>query len=87
MRNSKNLTFHIARHTFATTIILGNGVPIKSVSKMLGHKNLKTTQHYAIVLDRKVSDDMQQLHKKFQKNPSQQRLHTERSASVDSKFE
>ena len=83
----KNLTFHIARHTFATTITLGNGVPIESVSKMLGHKNLKTTQHYAKVLDRKVSDDMQQLHKKYQKNPSQQSLHTERSASVDSKFE
>jgi site-specific recombinase XerD len=83
----KNLTFHIARHTFATTITLGNGVPIESVSKMLGHKNLKTTQHYAKVLDRKVSDDMQQLHKKFQKIPSQQHLHTERSPSANSKFE
>jgi|GEM_PF-5628658 len=77
----------MARHTFATTITLGNGVPIESVSKMLGHKNLKTTQHYAKVLDRKVSDEMQQLHRKFKKNSSQQRLHTERSASVDSKFE
>jgi len=55
---SKNLTFHIARHTFATTITLSNGVPIETVSKMLGHLNLKTTQHYAKVLDRKVSDDM-----------------------------
>ena len=55
---SKNLTFHIARHTFATTITLSNGVPIESVSKMLGHRNLKTTQHYAKVLDRKISDDM-----------------------------
>ncbi len=58
---NKELTFHIARHTFATTITLTNGVPIESVSKMLGHKNLRTTQHYAKVLDRKVSDDMEQL--------------------------
>ncbi|MBP0905055.1 tyrosine-type recombinase/integrase [Mariniflexile gromovii] len=59
------LTFHIARHTFATTVTLTNGVPIKSVSKMLDHKNLRTTQHYAKVLDRKVSDDMRILKEKF----------------------
>ncbi|MBM6498348.1 site-specific integrase [Flavobacterium macrobrachii] len=61
----KELTFHIARHTFATTVTLTNGVPIESVSKMLGHKNLKTTQHYAKILDRKVSEDMQVLKDKF----------------------
>ena len=64
----KELTFHIARHTFATTVTLTNGVPIESVSKMLGHKNLKTTQHYAKVLDKKVSEDMQILRDKFSIN-------------------
>lgn len=43
---------------FATSITLINGVPIETVSKMLGHKNLHATQHYANVLDRKVSEDM-----------------------------
>jgi site-specific recombinase XerD len=63
---NKELTFHIARHTFATTVTLSNGVPIESVSKMLGHKNLKTTQHYAKILDLKVSNDMQILKEKFE---------------------
>lgn len=61
----KELTFHIARHTFATTVTLSNGIPIESVSKMLGHKNLKTTQHYAKILDLKVSNDMKLLREKF----------------------
>ena len=61
----KELTFHIARHTFATTITLTNGVPIESVSKMLGHKSIRTTQHYAKILDKKVSDDMELLRSKL----------------------
>jgi site-specific recombinase XerD len=61
----KKLTSHIARHTFATTVTLLNGVPIESVSKMLGHTNIRTTQHYAKILDIKVSEDMAVLKKKL----------------------
>ena len=62
---AKNLTYHIARHTFANDVTLSNGVPIETVSKMHGHRNLKTTQHYARILDIKVSEDMKQLRNKF----------------------
>jgi site-specific recombinase XerD len=54
----KNLTYHLARHTFATTVTLSNGVPIESVSKMLGHTSLRTTQVYAKVVEQKLSEDM-----------------------------
>lgn len=57
----KKLTFHVARHTFATTVTLGNNVSMESVSKMLGHKSIKTTQHYAKILDKRVSEDMTSL--------------------------
>ncbi|TMU50782.1 site-specific integrase [Flagellimonas algicola] len=62
---SKNLTFHMARHTFATTVTLSNGVPIETVSKILGHTRLATTQIYARVLDKKIGDDMDQLREKL----------------------
>ena len=55
---NKHITFHMARHTFATTITLSNGVPIETVSKILGHSELATTQIYARVLDKKISEDM-----------------------------
>ena len=62
----KNLTFHMVRHTFATTITLTNGVPIETISKMLGHTKLSTTQIYAKVIERKVSDDMKILRQKLE---------------------
>ena len=62
---NKKITTHIARHTFATTVTLSNGVPIETVSRMLGHTRLATTQIYAKVLEKKVSDDMQVLREKL----------------------
>lgn len=61
----KNLTFHMARHTFATTVTLSNGVPIETVSKLLGHTKIATTQIYARVLEDKLSHDMFELGKKL----------------------
>lgn len=62
---AKHLTFHLARHTFATTVTLTNGVPIETVSKMLGHTSIRTTQIYAKVVERKVSEDMRALREKL----------------------
>lgn len=62
---NKNLTFHLARHTFATTITLTNGVPIETVSKLLGHSSIKITQVYAKVVESKISQDMNLLKSKL----------------------
>ncbi|WP_416448348.1 site-specific integrase [Leeuwenhoekiella sp. A2] len=62
---NKKLTFHVARHTFATTVTLSNGVPIETVSKLLGHSKLSTTQIYARVVERKVSEDINVLKDKL----------------------
>jgi len=62
---NKNLTTHMARHTFATTVTLNNGIPIESVSKMLGHSSVKMTEIYAKMLDDKVEKDMNELSKRI----------------------
>jgi integrase len=68
---SKSITMHIAWHTFATSVTLGNGVPIETVSKILGHTSLKTTQIYAKILDKKISEDMDLLEAKLSKAKTQ----------------
>lgn len=59
------ILFHLARHTFATTTTLGKGVPIETVSKMLGHTNIETTQIYARITNNKISDDMKGISEQF----------------------
>ena len=71
---TKGLTFHLARHTFATTITLCNGVPIESISKMLGHTKLTTTMIYAKVVKTKISMDMALLQSKLEKNKNKKHL-------------
>ncbi|WP_309803995.1 MULTISPECIES: site-specific integrase [Chryseobacterium] len=53
-----DITFHTARHTFATTVTLNNGVSLETVSKMPGHTNIRMTQHYAKIQDKKIGKDM-----------------------------
>ncbi len=66
----KRLTFHLARHTFATTVTLANNVPIESISKMMGHTKLATTMIYAKVVNTKISKDMALLQGKLGKQTS-----------------
>lgn len=63
----KKLSFHTARHTFATTVTLANGVPIETVSKLLGHHKISITQIYARVIDSKLADDIDNLREKLKK--------------------
>ena len=63
----KNITFHVARHTFATTVLLSNGVPIETVSKLLGHTKISTTQIYARVVETKISEDISNLLERFKR--------------------
>jgi site-specific recombinase XerD len=63
--SNKNLSMHVARHTFATTVTLTNGVRIETVSKMLWHTSLKTTQIYARILNSKISADINSLHERL----------------------
>ena len=58
----------MARHTFATTVTLSNGVPIETVSKLLGHTKIATTQIYARVIEKKISEDINELRDKLNKN-------------------
>jgi site-specific recombinase XerD len=62
---SKHLTYYVSRHTFGSTVTLGNKVSIENVSAMMGHSTIKQTQHYAKVLDVNVMDDMQKLISKY----------------------
>lgn len=64
----RDLNTHLARHTFATTITLTNGVPIETVSKMLGHSSIRTTQVYAKVIEQKIGEDMDRLQTRLTAN-------------------
>lgn len=66
----KNISFHVARHTFATTVMLSNGVPIETISKLLGHTKLSTTQIYARVVESKISEDIKNLLERFEQKRS-----------------
>ena len=63
----KNLTTHTARHSYATSVCLANGVSLENVAKMLGHSNIKMTQHYARVLDSSILRDMMQVERAIAK--------------------
>ena len=61
----KPVSFHLARHTFATTVTLSNDIPLETVSKMLGHSRITMTQHYSKVIDKKIAKDTEKLFEKY----------------------
>jgi len=63
--NFKALSFHMSRHSYATTVCLSHGVPIETLCRMMGHKNISTTQIYAKITNQKVEEDMQALEKRI----------------------
>ena len=62
----KNVTWHMSRHSYATTVCLSNDVPIETLSKMLGHRSIRTTQIYAKITGEKISRDMELLSQKIE---------------------
>ncbi|WP_194766467.1 site-specific integrase [Tamlana sp. I1] len=79
---TKHLTFHVARHTFATTITLLNDVPLETVSKLLGHTKLSTTQNYARVVEKKISKDMSRLKQVLKENEHKNNVRPPKFGSV-----
>ena len=69
-RSEKKLTFHVGRHTYPTTICLMNGVSLETLSKMLGHRSIRTTQIYAKITAEKVSRDMEKLAQRIEQMES-----------------
>jgi site-specific recombinase XerD len=67
----------VARHTFATTLTLLNDVPLETVSKLLGHTKISTTQRYARVVEQKISKDIQKLKSKLQEQSNSKKLYKE----------
>jgi site-specific recombinase XerD len=63
---NRKLTFHMSRHSFATSICLNQGIPIETLSRMMGHQNIRTTQIYAEITGSKIEEDMQMLSRKIE---------------------
>jgi site-specific recombinase XerD len=79
------LSWHQSRHSFATTVCLSNGVPIETLSRMLGHKNISTTQIYAKIINQKVEEDMQALEKRISSKyhfPQQVNVNTQNQTAI-----
>lgn len=62
----KNVCWHQSRHSYATTICLSNGVPIETLSKLMGHTSIRSTQIYAKITAEKVSNDIENLSKQIE---------------------